>query len=65
MFADATAGYAALASLPEQGASDDDMATIEFKTSFLGPAVAERLICVAEVIRSGHRTFFAEAKSLL
>ncbi len=61
MLADATAGYAALASLPEQDASDD-MATIEFKTSFLRPAVAKRLICVADVIRSGHRTCFAQAK---
>ncbi|MGB6229031.1 MAG: PaaI family thioesterase [Litorimonas sp.] len=61
MIADATAGYAALTVLPED-AQGDDMATIEFKTSFLRPAAAERLICTSDVVHAGRSTVFAEAR---
>ncbi|MEJ5219885.1 MULTISPECIES: PaaI family thioesterase [Rhodobacterales] len=64
MIADATAGYTALASLDVE-AMYDDMATIEFKTSFFRPGAAKELICVSNLVHGGNRTLFCAAKIYL
>lgn len=61
MIADATAGYAALATLaPDVG--EDDMATIEFKTAFYRPVVGAVALCRAEAAFCGRSTVFCRAQ---
>jgi len=42
--------------------ADQTVLTVEFKVSLLRPAVGDSLRCRAEVIRSGSRLVFAEAR---
>lgn len=63
MIADATAGYAALTVLDEQAGEDrDDMATLEFKTSFLLPTVGDTVRCVAQIITCSRTIAFCTAQ---
>jgi len=62
--ADATAGHAALAALPQE-AVPDDIATIEFKTSYFRPALAEELVCTSNVTFTGGRVVFCNAQIYL
>ncbi|CCH09193.1 MULTISPECIES: PaaI family thioesterase [Achromobacter] len=63
MVADATAGYAAL-TLIDGGAGQegDDMATLEFKTSFLLPAAGDTIRCVAQVVSHSKSIAFFDAQ---
>jgi uncharacterized protein (TIGR00369 family) len=56
--ADHTAGGAAGSILGGKG----DVLSIEFKINFLRPAVAERLRCVAKVLRGGKSIVVAESE---
>jgi uncharacterized protein (TIGR00369 family) len=49
--ADSACGYAALSLM----GPDDDVVSVEFKVNLLSPAVGERLIARARVVRSGRR----------
>lgn len=49
--ADSACGYAALSLM----GPDDDVVSVEFKVNLLSPAVGERLIARARVVRSGKR----------
>ncbi|APX75616.1 hypothetical protein BUW96_12525 [Achromobacter insolitus] len=63
MVADATAGYAALSLLDERvGEESDSMTTLEFKTSFLIPAVGDTIRCVAHVVGNGQAVAFLSAQ---
>lgn len=55
--ADHTCGGAAVSTVPVE----NDVVTVENKTSFLRPASGQILICRAEVLRSGKNLIFAEA----
>jgi len=56
--ADHTAGYAGFTTV------DDDrrILTVEFKINFLRPALAQKLTCIAQVIRPGRNLIVAEAE---
>jgi len=60
MILDSTAGYTALTEI-EGDQRDDDMATLEFKTSFLAPARGAATACLVETLRSGRRIVFSRA----
>lgn len=63
MVADATAGYAALTILDETAGEDrDDMATLEFKTSFLLPAQGQALRCEARILHASRSIVFCDAQ---
>jgi uncharacterized protein (TIGR00369 family) len=47
--ADSACGYAALTLMPP----DSDVVSVEFKLNLLAPALADRLVARAEVVRSG------------
>jgi uncharacterized protein (TIGR00369 family) len=56
--ADHTAGYAAFSVVPE----DSRILTLEFKINFLRPAVGERLICKARVVKEGRNILVADSE---
>ena len=56
--ADHTAGYAAFSVVPE----DSRILTLEFKINFLRPAVGDRLICRAEVVKEGKNILVADSE---
>jgi len=56
--ADHTAGYAAFSVVPE----DSRILTLEFKINFLRPAVGDRLICKAEVVKEGKNILVADSE---
>ncbi|AJC22890.1 hypothetical protein RO07_24945 [Pandoraea pulmonicola] len=63
MIADSTAGYAALTLLDESAGEDrDDMATLEFKTSFLAPVTGDTVRCVAEIVSCSRTIAFCTAQ---
>jgi uncharacterized protein (TIGR00369 family) len=56
--ADHTCGGAAATTLGQ----DDDVITVENKTTFLRPGTGQSLVCRAEVLRSGKSLIFVEAE---
>jgi uncharacterized protein (TIGR00369 family) len=56
--ADHTAGYAAFSVVPE----DSRILTLEFKINFLRPAVGDRLICRAKVVKEGKNILVADSE---
>ena len=56
--ADHTAGYAAFSVVPE----DSRILTLEFKINFLRPAVGDRLICSAKVVKEGKNILVADSE---
>ncbi|TCW78804.1 hypothetical protein C5O80_31440 [Burkholderia sp. SRS-46] len=63
MMADSTAGYAALTVLDEAAGEDrDDMATLEFKTSFLAPVMGDTIRCVAQIVSCSRTIAFCTAQ---
>jgi uncharacterized protein (TIGR00369 family) len=56
--ADHTAGYAAFSMVPE----DFRILTLEFKINFLRPAVGDRLICRAKVVKEGKNILVADSE---
>jgi uncharacterized protein (TIGR00369 family) len=56
--ADHTAGYAAFSVVSE----DSRILTLEFKINFLRPAVGERLICRAKVVKEGKNILVADSE---
>src|SRR5579864_3880481 len=59
--ADHTCGGAAASTMAE----DRDVITVETKVSFLRPALAQELICRAEVLRAGKNLVFVEAEVMV
>ncbi|MEZ5009491.1 MAG: PaaI family thioesterase [Chitinophagales bacterium] len=55
--ADTACGYAALSMMD----NDKEVLSIEFKSSMMRPAKAEKLIATGRVIKSGRRITFCEA----
>lgn len=56
--ADHTAGYAAFSVVPE----DFRILTLEFKINFLRPAIGNRLICRAQVVKEGKNILVADSE---
>lgn len=56
--ADHTAGYASFTLLDPQ----QQILTIEFKINFLSPAQGPRLVCTAQVLKSGKKLFVTESQ---
>jgi uncharacterized protein (TIGR00369 family) len=56
--ADHTAGYAAFSVVTE----DSRILTLEFKINFLRPAVGDRLICRAKVVKEGKNILVADSE---
>jgi uncharacterized protein (TIGR00369 family) len=56
--ADHTAGYAAFSVVSE----DCRILTLEFKINFLRPAIGDRLICSAKVVKEGKKVLVADSE---
>ena len=55
--ADVSCGYAAWSVMP----AESDVLSVEFKTSFMRPAKAQKLIATGRVIKAGKNLTFCEA----
>lgn len=56
--ADTAAGYAALSAWPD----GSEVLTVEYKLNLVAPAVGERIVATADVLRSGARITVCESR---